>query len=145
MSVTGHLAYDHQVTDVTFTHIGGPTVLIEAAGWRLLTDPTFDPPGGRYTFGWGTASRKLTGPAVTVDAIGPLDAVLLSHDQHGDNLDATGRAMLPGARTVLTTVAGARRLGGHAVGLRPWQVHRLEKPGAPAIEVTATPARHGRR
>jgi L-ascorbate metabolism protein UlaG (beta-lactamase superfamily) len=131
------------VTDVTLTHIGGPTVLIEAAGWRLLTDPTFDPPGGRYTFGWGTASRKLVGPALKVDAIGPLDAVLLSHDQHGDNLDGTGRAMLPSARTVLTTVAGAGRLGAGAVGLRPWQTIQLERPGSPTIEVTATPARHG--
>nr|BFE57997.1 hypothetical protein GCM10020063_025230 [Dactylosporangium thailandense] len=46
------------------THVGGPTVLIEVGGWRLLTDPTFDPPGRRYTFGWGTSSRKLAGPAV---------------------------------------------------------------------------------
>ncbi len=30
----------------TLTHIGGPAALIEIAGWRLLTDPTFDPPGG---------------------------------------------------------------------------------------------------
>ena len=27
------------------TLIGGPTALIEFAGFRLLTDPTFDPPG----------------------------------------------------------------------------------------------------
>jgi L-ascorbate metabolism protein UlaG (beta-lactamase superfamily) len=33
------------VKDVRLTHIGGRTLLIEAAGWRLLTDPTFDPPG----------------------------------------------------------------------------------------------------
>ena len=50
--------------DVRITHIGGPTVLIEVGGWRLLTDPTFDPPGRRYFFGWGTVSRKLTGPAI---------------------------------------------------------------------------------
>jgi L-ascorbate metabolism protein UlaG (beta-lactamase superfamily) len=52
------------VPDVRITHIGGPTVLLEVGGWRLLTDPTFDPPGRRYTFGWGSSSRKLTGPAV---------------------------------------------------------------------------------
>ena len=28
-----------------FTLIGGPTVLIELGGFRLLTDPTFDGPG----------------------------------------------------------------------------------------------------
>ena len=44
---------------LSLTHIGGPTVLNEFAGWRLLTDPRFDPPGGRYRFGWGTGSRKL--------------------------------------------------------------------------------------
>jgi hypothetical protein len=39
--------------------------LIELGGWRFLTDPTFDRPGERYFFGWGTMSRKLTGPAIT--------------------------------------------------------------------------------
>jgi L-ascorbate metabolism protein UlaG (beta-lactamase superfamily) len=43
------------VTEVAVTHIGGPTALIEVGGWRLLTDPTFDPPGQRYAFGWGTS------------------------------------------------------------------------------------------
>ena len=37
------------------THIGGPTVLIQFGGWRLLTDPTFDPPGQKYNFGWAQA------------------------------------------------------------------------------------------
>ena len=50
--------------EVRITHIGGPTTLIEVGGWRLLTDPTFDAPGRRYTFGWGSASHKTTGPAV---------------------------------------------------------------------------------
>jgi L-ascorbate metabolism protein UlaG (beta-lactamase superfamily) len=31
------------VPEVRITHIGGPTALIEVGGWRLLTDPTFDP------------------------------------------------------------------------------------------------------
>ena len=34
---------------VRITHLGGPTALIEGGEWRLLTDPTFDPPGRRYT------------------------------------------------------------------------------------------------
>jgi len=42
------------VTDLRITHIGGPTVLIQFGDWRLLTDPTFDPPGQKYNFGWGT-------------------------------------------------------------------------------------------
>ena len=128
---------------VRITHVGGPTVLLEIAGWRLLTDPTFDPPGRRYSFGWGSSSRKLTGPAIAADAVGPIDAVLLSHDHHGDNLDDAGRRLLPSAGSILTTLSGAGRLGGAAVGLAPWQQTRLEGPGRPTIEVTATPCRHG--
>jgi L-ascorbate metabolism protein UlaG (beta-lactamase superfamily) len=131
------------VKGVRLTHIGGPTVLIEVGGWRLLTDPTFDPPGKRYFFGWGTVSRKLAGPAVAARDLPPIDAVLLSHDHHGDNLDPAGRALLPSAGVVVTTASGAQRLGGSARGLEPWQSTRLEAPDRPAIEITATPCRHG--
>lgn len=126
---------------IRLTAIGGPTTLIEVGGWRLLTDPTFDPPGRRYSFGWGGSSRKLAGPAMAPTELGALDAVLLTHDQHADNLDAAGRALLPRAGRVVTTAAGAARVGG--TGLAPWQATTLEAPGRPTIEVTATPCRHG--
>jgi L-ascorbate metabolism protein UlaG (beta-lactamase superfamily) len=129
--------------EISLTHIGGPTLLIEVGDWRLLTDPTFDPAGGSYRFGWGTGSRKLAGPAIAASELGPIDAVLLSHDHHEDNLDAAGRAMLPSAGTVITTASGAKRVRGNARGLEPWASTRLEAPGRPTIEVTATPCRHG--
>jgi L-ascorbate metabolism protein UlaG (beta-lactamase superfamily) len=131
------------VNGLRLTHIGGPTVLIEAAGWRILTDPTFDPPGQRYKFGLGISSRKLVGPAVPAEQLAPIDAVLLSHDHHEDNLDPAGRALLPSAGAVVTTASGAKRLGGNARGLENWASTTLEAPGKPAIEVTATPCRHG--
>ncbi len=126
------------MTAVRITHVGGPTVLIEAAGLRLLTDPTFDAPGRSYRFGWGTGSRKLAGPALTPEELGPIDAVLLSHDHHDDNLDPAGRALLPSAGVVITTASGARRLGGGARGLTDWQTTTVGP-----IEITATPCRHG--
>ena len=125
------------------THVGGPTVLIQVAGWRLLTDPTFDPPGEKYDFGWGTSSVKLAGPAVAASELGPIDAVLLTHEHHDDNLDRAGRALLPSAGTVVTTVSGSRRLGAGSRGLEPWATTALEASGRPAIEITATPCRHG--
>ncbi len=131
---------------VRLTYVGGPTLLIEVGGWRLLTDPTFDPPGKRYFFGWGTMSRKTQGPAVPFEALEPIDAVLLSHDHHGDNLDPTGRELLPRMGEVLTTEPGARRLGADGIaarGLAPWGTTTLEAPGKPTIHVTATPCRHG--
>src|SRR4051812_10751368 len=129
--------------EVSLTHIGGPTVLIEVGGWRLLTDPTFDPAGESYRFGWGTGSRKLTGPAIAPSDLGRIDAVLLSHDHHDDNLDAAGRALLPSAGTVVTTVPGAKRLGGEAPGPGAWGTPRLGAAGGTPIETTATPCRHG--
>ena len=94
---------EQNASEVRITHIGGPTVLIEVDGWRILTDPTFDPPGRKYSFGWGTSSRKATGPAIAGSGLGPIDAVLVSHDNHADNLDDSGRALLPSAGVVVTT------------------------------------------
>ena len=130
--------------DVHITHIGGPTVLIEVAGWRILSDPTFDPPGRTYKFGWGTSSKKTTGPSLTPTQLGPVDVVLISHDNHGDNLDDAGRALLPSADVVVTTSLAATRLGVAARGLDAWQTTVVDGgPERPALEITATPCRHG--
>jgi L-ascorbate metabolism protein UlaG (beta-lactamase superfamily) len=128
--------------DATLTYIGGPTALIEMAGMRLLTDPTFDPagtdyPAARYTL------RKTASPALAQDALGRIDVVLLSHDHHADNLDGAGRALLDRVPHVLTTRAGAQRLGGRVRGLDPWETITVMTPGYGRLHVTATPARHG--
>ena len=41
-------------------------------------DPTFDAPGRTYRFGWGTSSRKTNGPAISIQDLGSIDAVLLT-------------------------------------------------------------------
>ena len=126
------------------TLVGGPAGLIELAGWRILTDPTFDAPGRTYGFGLGTSSTKTSGPAVDPDLLGMIDAVLLSHDHHADNLDDRGRALLPTAAAVVTTASGQRRLGQpHVRGLRAGEETTLQAPGRPPLRVTATPCRHG--
>ncbi|MGA7072835.1 MBL fold metallo-hydrolase [Bradyrhizobium sp.] len=128
------------MSSLTMTLIGGPTALIEIDGFRLLTDPTFDAPRA-YQLPH-VKLEKLSGPALSADAVGEIDAVLLSHDQHADNLDESGKNFLPKAKRVLTTVAGAERLGGHAEGLAPWASTELSKNGR-SLTITATPARHG--
>jgi L-ascorbate metabolism protein UlaG (beta-lactamase superfamily) len=126
---------------LSITLVGGPTALIEVDGFRLLTDPTFDAPGA-YQLPHVTL-EKLFGPALGAEAIGEVDAVLLSHDQHADNLDHSGKAFLAKAKRVLTTVAGAKRLGGHAEGLMPWATTELAGKDGRSLTITATPARHG--
>lgn len=129
------------MSGLTLTLIGGPTALIEIGGFRLLTDPTFDQPG-EYDLPH-VKLVKTAGPAIAPGHIGRVDAVLLSHDQHSDNLDNSGRAFLQRAERVLTTTAGASRLGGHAEGVEPWTRTSLTKPDGSQLTVTATPARHG--
>lgn len=129
---------------VILTHVGGPTVLVELGGWRLLTDPTLDPAGGHYAFGWGTSADKVVSPALSSAELPDLDAVLLTHDHHGDNLDHAGRALLSSVPTVLTTQSGARRLASKAVrGLRAGERAVLQAADRAPLEVMATAARHG--
>ena len=128
---------------LTITYVGGPTALLEVAGLRLLTDPTFDRAGRKYNFGWGTSSRKLQDPALSAAELPPIDAVLLSHDQHDDNLDDAGREMLPSAGSVITTPAGNKRLAGNSLGLAPWSSTTLRAPDGTEVRITATPCRHG--
>jgi L-ascorbate metabolism protein UlaG (beta-lactamase superfamily) len=125
-----------------FTYIGGPTTLIEWGGLRFLTDPTFDAAGTEYQSGPATL-RKLTAPAIAVESLDRIDAVLLSHDHHHDNLDHAGRALLPRAERVVTTVAAADRLDGNAVGLANWKSIQLRAPEGGNFTITGTPCRHG--
>src|ERR1700676_2935243 len=129
------------MSPLRITLIGGPTALIEVGGFRLLTDPTFDAPG-EYRLPHVTL-KKTSRPALAASELGAVDAVLLSHDQHSDNLDNSGRAFLTEADRVLTTVAGAKRLGGRSEGLTPGEARTLSSPDGASLQVTATPARHG--
>ncbi len=135
------------MTPCRITLVGAATTLLEIGSFRLVTDPVFDPPGSRYTLrvlgGIPIGMRKTTGPAMSREALGSIDAVLLSHDQHQDNLDGEGRAVVARAPITLTTPDGALRLGGSAVGLHPWQSAELVASDGSQLRVTATPARHG--
>jgi L-ascorbate metabolism protein UlaG (beta-lactamase superfamily) len=128
--------------DFAITYIGGPTAVLAIDGVSFITDPTFDPPGGDYASGTVTL-HKTRGPALARASVGRIDVALVSHDQHPDNLDTSGRESLREARHVLTTVSGAARLGTGAVGLRPWQSWSVRTPRGSTLEVIATPARHG--
>jgi L-ascorbate metabolism protein UlaG (beta-lactamase superfamily) len=123
------------VTDIRV--FGGPTALIEYGGLRFLTDPTFDPPGD-YPRGGGRFLTKTAPPSIDPATLGPVDVVLLSHDEHPDNLDRSGRELLTRVPLTLTTAGGAGRLAGTARGLAPWESVRVGE-----VTVTAVPARHG--
>ena len=126
---------------ITVTAIGGPTLVLDIAGTRIVTDPTFDEPG-HYAVG----QRELTktaAPALNRSEIGVVTAVLLSHDQHPDNLDHMGRELVRTAPLTLTTEVAARRLGGTARALPAWETHEIIRHDGGTIRITGVPAQHG--
>ncbi|MFC8132211.1 MBL fold metallo-hydrolase [Streptomyces sp. NPDC057302] len=121
---------------------GGPTALFEYGGLKFLTDPTFDAPGD-YLDSGGPGLTKTAPAAGSPADLGPVDVVLLSHDEHPDNLDTSGRALLADVPLTLTTPGGGQRLGGSAKGLADWESVELDRPGGGQVTVTAVPALHG--
>ena len=124
------------------THIGGPTVLIEFGGWRLLTDPTFDPAGGT-TPSAGAPARRKRPPRRS-----PPTRSARSTRSCSATTTTTTTSTPPAGRCCRRRDgahdrARRRRLGGNAHGLAPWAKTELEAEGKPPIEVTATPCRHG--
>lgn len=126
---------------LTIEAIGGPTALLEVAGLRLLTDPTFDQPR-EYVSELFTL-KKTTAPARRAEDVGSVDAVLLSHDEHADNLDEEGRRYLATAPLVLSTAGAVERLAGTTVTRPPWESMDLRRPEGTALRVTWVPAQHG--
>jgi L-ascorbate metabolism protein UlaG (beta-lactamase superfamily) len=130
---------------LTMQFIGNATMLLRCGPFTLLTDPNFLHRGQRAYLGFGLSTRRLTEPALGIDDLPPLDAVVLSH-LHGDHWDRVARARLDRGLPIVTTPHAARRLQGwhrfrHAVGLRTWESHTLVKKGA-VLRVTSMPGRH---
>lgn len=130
-------------TAVPIRVLSGPTVVIDYAGLRLLTDPTFDASGEYPTPMPGFSLFKTEPSPVTPEELGQIDVVLLSHDEHDDNLDRTGRELLARVPLTLTTLSGASRLGGTARGLEVWEETQVSAPDGTVVTITAMPALHG--
>ncbi|MGW7276142.1 MBL fold metallo-hydrolase [Streptomyces sp. NPDC054864] len=121
---------------------GGPTARFEYGGLSLLTDPTFDAPG-EYRVPGGLVLTKLAPSDGAPADLGRIDVLLLSHDQHPDNLDDAGRALLAGIPLTLTTPAASQRLGGKTRGLTDWESIELQRPDGGTLTVTGVPSIHG--
>ena len=100
---------DEQRSDDSLTFIGNATVLLRIGCFTVLTDPNFLRRGQRAYLGRGLWTRRLLDPAITVDDVPRLDAVVLSH-LHGDHWDRVARAGLDRRPPLVTTKHAARRL-----------------------------------
>lgn len=146
-------------TSLTFTHVTTATAVLNVDGINFLTDPYFGDVGSFETeLDWSKARLKedfgletvpppghlslSKAPVMKLHDLPPIDAVLLSHEDHYDNLDPEGRKLLDGRR-VFTTVDGAKNLQPRpaVVGLKPWQTV-TSNIGGKEFRITGTPCKH---
>lgn len=124
--------------------IGTATTLIRFGGFTILTDPNFLHAGDHAHIGYGMTARRITDPAIELEALPALDLVLLSHF-HGDHFDHIVQQRLNKALPIVTTRHAARALAkkgfSHTRPLDTWESIEFEKDGAVA-RVTAMPGRH---
>ena len=148
---TRHLTFEaHGGADLTggvIIFIGTATVVIRYAGFTVLTDPNFLHRGEHVRLGYGLRSRRLTDPALEIDALPPLDLVVLSH-LHEDHWDRVAEARLARSLPVATTPHAAASLHDRgfvwAQPLATWDTLDCAK-GAARLRITALPGRHGPR
>jgi L-ascorbate metabolism protein UlaG (beta-lactamase superfamily) len=131
---------------VTITHIDTACVLININGYKILTDPTLDKKDGffpQYVSSPMAFSKKYISPSLSIEEIGKVDLVLLSHDHHSDNLDKKGRAFIKTVPVVLSTKDAVRRLkNANTIGLDNWQEYQVETEKVKNLKITAIPAQH---
>jgi L-ascorbate metabolism protein UlaG (beta-lactamase superfamily) len=127
--------------------IGTATVLIRYQGLTILTDPNFLHRGDKVHLGYGLTAERLTNPAIELDALPPIDLVVLSH-MHEDHFDRLVQQKLRRDVPIVTTPQASQRL--EQLGftrrypLKRWDSLTVLK-GAARLRITAMPGRHGPR
>ena len=124
------------------TWLGHSTVLLEIDGWRVLTDPVWGERASPLSF---AGPKRFQPVPVSVAALPPLDAVIISHD-HYDHLDHSTILELARLEVPFYTSLG---VGAHLEG---WGVpaariiemdwwERAEVPNT-GLTITAAPSQH---
>ena len=122
------------------TWVGHSTVLLQLGNLNVITDPVFSPRA--FPVQWA-GPRRVMDPGLPLDALPPLDLILLSHN-HYDHLDR------PAVKRLVRLHPDAAWVGplGLARYVRPWGVRSLieldwwQETSIKGVRVTGTPARH---
>ncbi|MDB4931836.1 MAG: outer membrane protein romA [Myxococcaceae bacterium] len=129
-------------TGLRATWLGHSTVLLEIDGKRVLTDPVWGERVSPVSF---AGPRRFQPVPVAIDALPPIDAVVISHD-HFDHLDHPSIVELAKRDVPFFTSLG---IGGHleAWGVPAARITELDwwesaaLPGS-ELSITAAPSQH---
>lgn len=133
-------------TGLRATWLGHSTVLIEQDGARILTDPVWGPRASPSSW---IGPKRFQPVPIPIDALGPIDLVIISHD-HYDHLDAQSvRALARQGLRFCTSLGVGAHLEAfgvpaeHIVELDWWESHSfVSVDGRSAFTVTAAPSQH---
>ncbi|HEU0012699.1 MAG TPA: MBL fold metallo-hydrolase [Longimicrobium sp.] len=134
--------------ELRITWIGHATFLVQLGGLNLLTDPVFAARASPLRW---MGPRRFVPPGVALDALPPIDAVLLSHD-HYDHLDSWSVRRLAerfGAGLRWISPLGYRawlaKRGAETVTELDWWDATTLDGDAGGVTVTCAPAQHWTR
>ena len=119
--------------------IGHSTFLVQTGGVNLLTDPVWSERAGPY----GIGPKRVTAPALRIDDLPPLDAILLSHN-HYDHMDLSTLARLARLRPcpVWTPLGNDAILERHDSRIDARALDWRETVDVGPLRITLEPARH---
>jgi L-ascorbate metabolism protein UlaG (beta-lactamase superfamily) len=122
------------------TWLGHSTVVLEIDGVTVLTDPVF---GARVSPFQFAGPKRFHPPPAALDALPPIDIVLLSHDHYDHLCQQTMRAIAALDMPIVTSLGVGARL--EVMGVAPDRVHELdwgEHIDLKGLRLTATPSQH---
>ncbi|QGV77553.1 MBL fold metallo-hydrolase [Streptomyces ficellus] len=127
-------------TGLRITWMGHSSVLAETDGHRILFDPVWGARCSPFSF---AGPKRLHPVPLSLAALGPVDAVVISHD-HYDHLDLPSIRALAASDTLFVVPLG---VGAHLEhwGVPASRVRELdwnESTEVGDLRLTATPARH---
>jgi L-ascorbate metabolism protein UlaG (beta-lactamase superfamily) len=122
------------------TWIGHASTLVEIDGHRLLTDPIWSERASPSTL---VGPRRFHPPPLPIEALPPIDVVIISHD-HFDHLDmATIQALAArGSRFAVPLGVGAHLEAWSIPAAQVVELDWGESVRLGGLELVATPARH---
>ena len=141
---------DHQIltsgapsNNATVTWVGHATVLIQHRGINVITDPMFSDFASPVSF---AGPKRITQPAITIENLPTIHAVVLSHD-HYDHLDKASIKQLGDAPTYFVPLGIKRWLVNQGINddrvveMDWWDEAQLTVNGV-ELRLTSTPAQH---
>ncbi len=129
--------------NATVTWIGHATVLIQHRGVNVLSDPMFSKFASPLSF---AGPKRITEPAVSLEDLPPIHAVVISHD-HYDHLDTRTIKALGNAPKYFVPL-GVKRwfvrkgIDAERVIEMDWWDEEVLTVGEESVTITATPSQH---